>query len=70
MKIPERKTKAINVKYNPSKEKLKKFFLTTATDLYNKLPTLMKTLDQQKFKKAITKKYNKEYISTKKDKKK
>ena len=70
MKIPERKTKAINVKYNPSKEKLKKFFLTTATDLYNKLPTMMKTLDQQKFKKAITKKYNKEYISTKKDKKK
>ena len=30
----------------------------------------MKNLDQQKFKKAITKKYNKEYITTNKDKKK
>ena len=46
LKVPERKTKAITVRYNPSKKKLKKFFLTTATELYNKLPTLMKNLDQ------------------------
>ena len=70
LKVPERKTKAITVRYNPSKEKLKKFFLTTTTESYNKLPTLMKNLDQQKFKKAITKKYNKEYITTNKAKKK
>ena len=70
LKIPERKTKAITVKYNPSKEKFKKFFLTSATELYNKLPTLMKNLDQQKFKKAVTKKYQKEYLTTKKERKK
>ena len=57
-------------KSDNSKEKLKRFFLTTATELYNKLPTLMKNLDQQKFKKAVTKKYQKEYIATKKEKKK
>ena len=34
LKLPERKTKAITVRYNPSKEKLKKFFLTTTTGFW------------------------------------
>ena len=55
LKIPERKTKAITVRYNEKKEKLRKFFLMTMIDAYNKIPVLMKNLDQQKFKKAITK---------------
>ena len=38
LKIPERRTKAITVRYNIRKEKLKKFFLTTMIDTFNKLP--------------------------------
>ena len=34
MKIPERRTKAITVRYNIRKEKLRKFFLTTTIDTY------------------------------------
>ena len=70
MKIPERRTKAIIVKYNIRKEKLKKFFLTTTIDTYNKLPVITKNLDQQKFKKAMTKRYNKEFLTTNKATKK
>ena len=70
LKIPERRTKAITVRYNIRKEKLKKFFLTTTIETYNKLPVLMKNLDQRRFKKAITKKFNKEFITTTKAKKK
>ena len=62
LKIPERRTKAITVRYNPKKEKLRKFFLTTTIEKYNKIPVVTRNLDQQKFKKAITKKFNKEYI--------
>ena len=61
LKIPERRTKAIAVKYNPRKEKLRKFFLTTMIEEYNKLPVETKNMDQQKFKKAMTMKFNKEY---------
>ena len=70
LKIPERRTKAISVKYNPKKEKLRKFFLTTTIEKYNKIPVITRNLDQQKFKKAITKKFNKEYITNIKVKKK
>ena len=52
------------------KKETEKFFLTTTIETYNKLPVLMKNLDQQKFKKAITKKYNKEYLTTDRAKKK
>ena len=70
MKIPERKTKAITLQYNKGKDKLKKFFLTTTIEDYNKLPVIMKNLNQQKFKTAITKKYNKEHFATNRVKKK
>ena len=58
MRIPERRTKAIAVKYNPKKEKLRKFFLMTRIEKYNKIPVETKNLDQQKFKKAIVKEFN------------
>ena len=70
LKIPERRTKAISVKYNPKKEKLRKFFLTTTIEKYNKIPFIMRNLDQQKFKKAITKQFNKEYLPNNKARKK
>ena len=70
MKIPERKTKAITLQYNTGKEKLKKFFLTSTIQDYNKLPVIMRNLNQQKFKNAITKKYNKEHFATNRVKRK
>ena len=70
LKIPERRTKAITVKYKPKKEKLRKFFLTTTIEKYNKIPVIMRNLDQQKFKKAITKQFNKEYLTNNKARKK
>ena len=66
LKIPERRTKAISVKYNPKKEKLRKFFLTTTIERYNKIPVITRNLDQQKFKKAIMKHFNKEYLTNNK----
>ena len=70
MKIPERKTKVITLRYNTGKEKLKKFFLTSTIQDYNKLPVIMRNLNQQKFKNAITKKYNKEHFATNRVKRK